>query len=66
MLFGARLAGLEREERGGHGLWVIRLDPDSGVLLTDEDAAGACCPRPLDDGLRAVLRRQADWAAALP
>ena len=66
MLFGARLAGLAREERGGHGLWVIRLDPDSGVLLTDEDTAGACGPRPLDPGLREVLRRQADWAAALP
>jgi hypothetical protein len=66
MLFGARLAGLAREERGGHGLWVIRLEPDSGVLLTDEDAAGACCPRPLDDELKAVLRRQAEWAAALP
>ncbi len=62
MLFGARLAGLGREERGGRGLWVIHLDPDSGVLLTDEDAAGACCPRPFDDGLWEVLRRQADWA----
>jgi hypothetical protein len=66
MLFGARLAGLGREERGGHGLWVIRLDPESGVLLTDEEAAGACCPRPLDAGLRAVLWQQAQWAAALP
>ncbi len=66
MLFGARLAGLAREERGGHGLWVIHLDPDSGVLLTDEDVAGACCPRPLDAGLKEVLRQQAEWAAALP
>jgi hypothetical protein len=66
MLFGARLAGLEREEQGGHGQWVIHLRPDSGVLLTDEDAAGACCPRPLDEALRAVLRRQAGWAAGLP
>jgi hypothetical protein len=45
---------------------VIRLDPDSGVLLTDEDAAGACCPRPLDPPLRAVLAEQAAWAQALP
>jgi hypothetical protein len=66
MLLGARLAGLAREERGGHGLWVIRLDPDSGVLLTDEDTAGACCPRPLDAALHDVLRRQAEWAGALP
>jgi hypothetical protein len=64
MLFGARLAGLAREELGGHGLWVIRLDPNSGVLLTDEDTAGACCPRPLDAGLREVLRRQGEWAGA--
>jgi hypothetical protein len=66
MLFGARLAGLEREERGGHGSWVIRLDPDSGVLLTDEEVAGACCPRPLDAELQSVLARQAEWAATLP
>ena len=66
MLFGARLAGLGREERGGHGLWVIRLDPDSGVLLTDEEVAGACCPRPLDAELQSVLARQAEWAATLP
>jgi hypothetical protein len=66
MLFGARMAGLGREEQGGHGLWVIHFDPDSAVLLTDEDAAGACCPRPLDDELRAVLRQQAEWSAALP
>jgi len=66
MLFGARLASLGREERGGHGVWVIHLDPDSGVLLTEEETAGACCPRPLDDDLRAVLQRQAEWAATLP
>jgi hypothetical protein len=63
MLFGARLAGLAREERGGRGVWVIHLDPDSGVLLTDEEVAGACCPRPLDADLRAVLRRQTEWMA---
>ncbi len=66
MLFGARLARLAREERGGHGSWVIHLDPDSAVLLTEEDTAGACCPRPLDDDLRSVLQRQAGWMATLP
>jgi hypothetical protein len=65
MLFGGRLASLGREERGGHGLWVIHFDPDSGVLLTDEDTAGACCPRPLDADLKAVLSRQAEWAAGM-
>jgi hypothetical protein len=66
LLFGARLARLSREEGGGHGLWVIHLDPDSGVLITDEEVAGACCPQPLDADLRAVLERQAEWAAGLP
>ena len=61
LLFGARLASLAREQGG---VWVIRFDPDSGVLLTDETAAGACCP--LDAELRALLARQAEWAAALP
>lgn len=57
-LFGARLASCRREEGG---VWVIRFEPDSGVLLTDEDAAAACCPGPVDDELRAVLRRQDEW-----
>jgi hypothetical protein len=57
-LFGARLASCRREEGG---VWVIRFEPDSGVLLTDEDAAAACCPGPVDDKLRDVLRRQEEW-----
>jgi hypothetical protein len=57
-LFGARLASCRREEGG---VWVFRFEPDSGVLLTDPDAAGACCPAPLDEGLRDVLRRQDEW-----
>lgn len=57
-LFGARLADCRREEGG---TWVIRFEPDSAVLLTDEDAAASCCPGPMDDALRAVLRRQDEW-----
>jgi hypothetical protein len=34
--------------------------------LTDETAAGACCPQPLDAELRAVVQRQAEWAASRP
>lgn len=58
MLFGARLAGCNREEGGQ---WVIRLDPDSGVLLTDPGAVEACWPGPLDQPTRAVLERQQNW-----
>jgi hypothetical protein len=54
VLFGARLANVGREQ----GAWVVRFDPDSGVLFTDPDAA-LCVP--LDDELRTVLERQAEW-----
>jgi hypothetical protein len=54
VLFGARLAKVGREQ----GAWVVRFDPDSGVLFTDPDAA-LCVPA--DDELRAVLERQAEW-----
>jgi hypothetical protein len=63
LLFGARLTAITREPPGR---WVVRFDPDSGVLLTDESIAAACCPPPIDDDLKAVLKRQAEWAAALP
>jgi hypothetical protein len=56
-LFGARLAACRREEGGR---WVIRFEPDSAVLLTDESAT-VCCPGPLDEERRAVLKRQDDW-----
>jgi hypothetical protein len=59
-LFGARLASCRREEGG---VWVIRFEPDSAVLLTDEGAAAACHPGPMDAELKAVLRRQEE---ALP
>jgi DNA-directed RNA polymerase subunit RPC12/RpoP len=54
-LFGARLASCRREDGG---VWVFRFEPESAVLLTDEGAAAACCPGPMDAELRAVLRRQ--------
>jgi hypothetical protein len=58
MLFGARLARVGREDGGE---WVVRFRPDSAVLLTDPDAAGACCPLPLDEGLLETLARQERW-----
>lgn len=57
-LFGARLANCRRE---GGGIWVFRFDPESGVLLSDESAAAACCPQPLDAELLDVLKRQDEW-----
>jgi hypothetical protein len=57
-LFGARLASCQREEGG---TWVIRFDPDSGVLLTERDAAGACCPAAREPELLDVLKRQEEW-----
>jgi hypothetical protein len=63
LLFGARL---ESVARGDGGLWIVRFDPDSGVLLTDEGAARACGLPPLDAELRALLRQQAAWVRQLP
>lgn len=51
VLFGARLAKVAHEAGG----WVIRFDPDSGVLFTDPDAAGCV---PLDAELLKVLEWQ--------
>jgi hypothetical protein len=56
MLFGARLRDCTREEGGG---WVIRFEPDSGVLLTDAEAAAACAA--LEPRLKETLRRQQRW-----
>jgi hypothetical protein len=58
LLFGARLSRMGREEGGA---WVVRFEPDSGVLLTDPGAAAAVCPAPLSAELREVLRRQTEW-----
>jgi hypothetical protein len=63
LLFGARLASVRREPPG---TWVVRFEPDSGVLLTDRDAVAACCPPPIDDELDALVARQNGWLAGLP
>lgn len=57
-LFGARLENCRREEGG---IWVFRFDPNSAVLLTEEDAAAVFCPLPLNEELRGVLKRQKEW-----
>jgi hypothetical protein len=63
LLFGARLASISREPGG---VWVVRFQPDSGVLLTDPGAVVACCPPSDDDELPALLRRQKAWLDELP
>lgn len=57
-LFGARLSDCRREEGG---VWVLRFEPDSAVLLSDEIVASICCPLPLDEMLLALLKRQDEW-----
>ena len=59
LFFGARLAKVSREPGG----WVIHFDPDSGVLLTDPDAA-LCVP--LDEELQKVLAWQEKWLRKNP
>jgi hypothetical protein len=62
MLFGVRLSAIER---GPGGQWVVRFDPDSGVLLTDRGAAEAASPTPPDAELLDVLKRQEEWVRFL-
>jgi hypothetical protein len=58
LIFGARLLRCRREEAG---TWVIRFEPDSGVLLTDPAAVEACFPLLTGDGFQATLERQQRW-----
>jgi hypothetical protein len=58
LLFGARLAGVSRE---AGGVWVVRFQPDSGVLLTDLGAVTVSCPPPIDEDLLDLVRRQKGW-----
>ncbi len=59
LLFGARLATVRPEPPGP--TWVVRLQPDSGVWLTDPAAAALCCPAWSDAATRALLQEQAGW-----
>jgi hypothetical protein len=64
LLFGARLAELHRQGNTG---WIVHLEPDSGVLLTDPGAVAACCFEVADaEQLRDVVEKQAKWMAELP
>jgi len=58
LVFGARLLSCEREAGGE---LVIRLEPDSGVLLTDLEAVVAAEVQAPDEGLRRAIARQKKW-----
>jgi hypothetical protein len=58
LIFGARLRNCEREPGGG---WVIRFEPDSGVLLTEVDATAIALSVPPDKALEQTLARQQGW-----
>jgi len=58
MLFGARLGRIAQEQ---NGVWVVRFDPASGVLLTDPRVLSACYPAPLDEEVLETLQRQRSW-----
>jgi hypothetical protein len=63
-IFGARLASVRDEGEAG---WVIRLEPDSGVLLTDRQALVTWNPALANDvEVDDVLQRQRDRLPALP
>jgi len=55
LMFGARLASIRREK---DAVWVVRFQPDSGVLLTDRGAVAACCFQAIDPELELVLHWQ--------
>jgi DNA-directed RNA polymerase subunit RPC12/RpoP len=56
ILVGLRLASIRREPSG----WVVELDPEGGVWLTDEAVLGGLSI-PINAELREVLKRQRTW-----
>jgi hypothetical protein len=58
LLFGARLGSIQREQ---NGVWVVRFEPTSGVLLTDPRALSVRYPAPVDDEIKGLLERQRRW-----
>jgi hypothetical protein len=64
LLFGARLESVRRDPV--RGSWVISFRTDSGVLITHQGAARACCFQPPDPNLLdQVIDKQASWVAEL-
>jgi hypothetical protein len=63
LLIGGRLDSLGREPPNR---WVVRLQPDSGVLLTHPGAAAFCCFGAEGGELDEVLEAQQAWLTELP
>lgn len=63
LIFGAKLQSVAREEGGG---WVVRFEPDSGVLFTEAEAVEACFPVAPGGELREVMQRQRRWLDERP
>jgi hypothetical protein len=61
LLIGVRLAGVRKDAAS----WTIQLDPEGGVLMTDEEMLSGLSI-PVDSALREVLKRQQSWLANLP
>jgi hypothetical protein len=59
LVFGARLQSVRLEQPGP--TWVVRFQPESGLLLTDPQAAARCCP-----DSAAQVEKQGRLAAELP
>lgn len=59
LLIGMRLAAIVLEPPGP--TWVVRVEPDSGVFLTDPTAAARVCPAFNEPEALMILERQARW-----
>lgn len=63
LLLGARLAEIRRDDKG---FVLVRLEPDSCVLLTEAAVISACAPAVDTAGLPEVTERQRRWVLDLP
>jgi hypothetical protein len=66
LLLAGRWANVSRQREQDKLVWIVSLDPDSGVLLTNVGAVRACLPVPPDAEVQALLKRQAAWVAEMP
>lgn len=57
VILGVRLAKIDLEPPGP--AWVVHFEPQSGVLLTDADAAALCCAPLATPDAQAILKSQA-------
>jgi hypothetical protein len=62
LIFAARLTDIHQ----AGGVWMVRLEPDSGVLLTDTEATSISTGVPVDAALQDVIQRQTAWVANPP